>query len=534
VIGLTGGIGSGKSTVSACSPSWARASSTPTRSATGCTGRAATGSAPSSTRSAPSVVAADGTIDRARLGAIVFADADARARLNAIVHPLIGAELAARIAAARDDGYEGRSWSRRRSSSRPGWRAIVDQLWGVSVRRERRSSASSTSRGLSRADVERRLDTQLSDAERRRQADVVIENDGGLEGLRAQVEAAWRSVSGLTLALGVVLARAALAADPCQEGRLHTGVAVSGGPAGVAIASVDDDSPAAGGGLRAATASCRRTRACCTSCDDWARALREARRDRKALLLLVPPRRGGGCRSCWRRRRGTRVVAVAPPTVPTVPPSPPTVPPVPSTVPPLPAHYPPPRAKRPPPPTATTLPPPPTAPSVAAIVKEPAAGAPSAPLDELLRSIAALTPTSRRPPASAPTSSSSCACTGRSSRSRARRGIPGGDHGPPDRRALLRRGRGGVGGRREPPARSRRNPRHFPSSEGSTAPYFANSDAEATIVEFPFLRETVAREPGTGTIEVSGLWRPIQARALLWEKGREQLDRLAEWVRAGR
>ena len=49
-----------------------------------------------------------------------------------------------------------------------------------------------------------------------------------------------------------------------------------------------------------------------------------------------------------------------------------------------------------------------------------------------------------------------------------------------------------------------------------------------------FLRETVAREPGTARIEVSGLWRPIQARALLWEKGREQLDRLAEWVRAGR
>jgi len=79
-----------------------------------------------------------------------------------------------------------------------------------------------------------------------------------------------------------------------------------------------------------------------------------------------------------------------------------------------------------------------------------------------------------------------------------------------------------------------KRPRHYPSSEGATAPYFADSDAEATIVEFPFLRDTVVREPGTAAIEVSGLWRPIQARALLWEKGREQLDRLAEWVRAGR
>jgi len=141
------------------------------------------------------VVAADGTIDRARLGAIVFNDADARARLNAIVHPLIGAELAARIAAARDDGYEGPVVVEAAILIEAGWRAIVDQLWVVSVRRETAIGRVVSSRGLSRADVERRLDTQLSDAERRRQADVVIENDGGLEALRAQVEAAWRSVS---------------------------------------------------------------------------------------------------------------------------------------------------------------------------------------------------------------------------------------------------------------------------------------------------------------------------------------------------
>jgi len=76
-----------------------------------------------------------------------------------------------------------------------GWRALVDQLWVVSVRRETAIERVVASRGLSRADVERRLDTQLSDAERRRHADVVIENDGGVDALRTQVEAAWRSVS---------------------------------------------------------------------------------------------------------------------------------------------------------------------------------------------------------------------------------------------------------------------------------------------------------------------------------------------------
>jgi len=38
------------------------------------------------------------------------------------------------------------------------------------------------------------------------------------------------------------------------------------------------------------------------------------------------------------------------------------------------------------------------------------------------------------------------------------------------------------------------------------------------------------REPGTGAVEISGLWRPVQARAMLWEKGREELGRLARWL----
>jgi dephospho-CoA kinase len=196
VIGLTGGIGSGKSTVSALLAElgarvvdadkighWVyRPGSEGFRAVVAAFG--------------PGVVAADGTIDRARLGAIVFADADARARLNAIVHPLIGAELAARIAAARDDGYDGPVVVEAAILIEAGWRPLVDQLWVVSVARETAVARVVTSRGLSRAEVERRLDAQLPDAERRRHADVVIENDGGLDALRAQVESAWRRAAG--------------------------------------------------------------------------------------------------------------------------------------------------------------------------------------------------------------------------------------------------------------------------------------------------------------------------------------------------
>lgn len=195
VIGLTGGIGSGKSTVTAMLAElgarvvdadkighWVyRAGSEGFRTVVDAFG--------------PEVVAADGTIDRARLGVLVFADPAARARLNAIVHPRIGAELARRIAAAREDGYEGPVVVEAAILIEAGWRPLVERLWVVSVDRETAIARVVGSRSLSRADVERRLDAQLSDEARCREADLVIDNRGDREALRAQVEEAWRAVS---------------------------------------------------------------------------------------------------------------------------------------------------------------------------------------------------------------------------------------------------------------------------------------------------------------------------------------------------
>jgi len=196
VIGLTGGIGSGKSTVSAMLAELGarvvdadkighfvyRPESDGFRAVVDAFG--------------PGVVAPDGTIDRAKLGAIVFGDPAARARLNAIVHPLIGQELAARLAAARDDGYDGPVVVEAAVLIEAGWRPLVDKLWVVSIDREKAIDRVVASRGVSRAEVERRMDAQLPDAARRREADLVIENSDGLDALRTQVEAAWRSVAG--------------------------------------------------------------------------------------------------------------------------------------------------------------------------------------------------------------------------------------------------------------------------------------------------------------------------------------------------
>src|SRR5205809_695441 len=142
----------------------------------------------------PGVVGADGAIDRRALGALVFADPAARARLNALVHPLIAAEVGRRIAAARAEGFDGPLVVEAAVLLEAGWRPLVDRLWVVSTQREHAIARVMAARGLTREEVERRLDAQTSDAERRRHADLVIENDGSPAALRAAVEAAWRTL----------------------------------------------------------------------------------------------------------------------------------------------------------------------------------------------------------------------------------------------------------------------------------------------------------------------------------------------------
>jgi dephospho-CoA kinase len=192
VVGLTGGIGSGKSTVAGILAELGahvidadkighevyRPGSDGFRAVVDAFG--------------PGVVAADGTIDRRALGAIVFGDAAARLRLNALVHPLIGVEIGRRIEAAR-------------AERRPivieaallleaGWRPLIDRVWLVSVPRETAIARVTASRGQTREEVERRIDAQMSDAARRPLADLVIENDGSPATLRARVEAAWHAL----------------------------------------------------------------------------------------------------------------------------------------------------------------------------------------------------------------------------------------------------------------------------------------------------------------------------------------------------
>jgi dephospho-CoA kinase len=140
------------------------------------------------------IVGPDGTIDRRRLGAVVFADPEALARLNAIVHPLIREELGRRVADALAADPDRVVVVEAAILMEAGWH-FFERVWVVVVDPETAIDRVVASRGLSRDDVARRIDAQMSNEARRARADVVIDNGGDFEALRASVEAAWAELA---------------------------------------------------------------------------------------------------------------------------------------------------------------------------------------------------------------------------------------------------------------------------------------------------------------------------------------------------
>jgi dephospho-CoA kinase len=136
----------------------------------------------------PQVVAPDGTLDRTTLGAIVFADAEALVRLEAIVHPAVIALTERRIAATVASVVVVEAVKLIESGM---VRRLCDVLWVVTAPRAVRLERLMRQRGLDRAAAELRIDAQPPEADKVAHADVVIDNGGTLEETVRQVERAW-------------------------------------------------------------------------------------------------------------------------------------------------------------------------------------------------------------------------------------------------------------------------------------------------------------------------------------------------------
>lgn len=193
LVGLTGGIGSGKTTVAQMLGALGAGIIDADAVGHDVYRPGTDGFARVVAAFGPEIVGGDGSIDRRVLGARVFADPAALERLNAIVHPLIREEIRRRVETALAADATRPVVVEAAILLEAGWR-FFERIWVVIVSRETAIARVTASRGFSREEVERRLDAQMSNEERRRFADRVIENDGDLAALRAQVMDAWASL----------------------------------------------------------------------------------------------------------------------------------------------------------------------------------------------------------------------------------------------------------------------------------------------------------------------------------------------------
>ena len=139
----------------------------------------------------PDIVRPDGTINRSRLGRIVFADPGKLALLESIVHPAVYEVVSAEAEQASEQVVviEAIKLLEAGMSS-----ALCDQIWVVTSPIEAQIERLMAERGMSRAEAEARMASQSPQASKINQADVVIDNSGSLEDLAAQVSDAWANL----------------------------------------------------------------------------------------------------------------------------------------------------------------------------------------------------------------------------------------------------------------------------------------------------------------------------------------------------
>lgn len=193
LIGLTGGIGSGKSTVARLFAERGAVVVDADRVAREVVEPGEGALARIVERFGEDVLTPEGSLDRAAMAAIVFADDEARAALEAITHPAIRERIAERVAAVAEleeaDGHERIVVVDHPLLVESGAAAGFGTVVVVEAPEEVRVQRLVDARGMDEADARARIATQADDATRRAAATHVIDNAGPTEELAAQVDA---------------------------------------------------------------------------------------------------------------------------------------------------------------------------------------------------------------------------------------------------------------------------------------------------------------------------------------------------------
>ena len=136
------------------------------------------------------ILSETGEVDRRKLGQIVFADERALRRLNSIVHPRIRQMIVERLddLGAKDLGavvVEAALFIE------AGWTPLADEMWVTSAPEETVIKRLRARTGLDENAIRARIDSQMPQQERLKHADVIVENEGSLDTLRGRVKRLW-------------------------------------------------------------------------------------------------------------------------------------------------------------------------------------------------------------------------------------------------------------------------------------------------------------------------------------------------------
>ena len=187
-LGLTGGIGSGKSTVSDLLAQMGAVvidADAISKAATATGGSAITAL---QAEFGTTLLTADGALDRVQMRDIIYSNADAKARLEAIIHPLVGHAIAEQTRQAEASRARCIVFDIPLLVESQNWRAKLDRVLVIDCSEETQIKRVLARNGFAEQDIRKILQSQAPRAKRRAAADAVVFNDGiSLDNLRQQV-----------------------------------------------------------------------------------------------------------------------------------------------------------------------------------------------------------------------------------------------------------------------------------------------------------------------------------------------------------
>ncbi|WP_406001505.1 dephospho-CoA kinase [Streptomyces sp. NBC_00829] len=191
-VGLTGGIGAGKSEVSRLLASYGAVLIDADKIAREVVEPGTPGLAAVVEAFGPEILTPEGTLDRPKLGSVVFAEADRLATLNAIVHPLVGARSMELEATAGRDAVVVHDVPLLTENNLAG---LYDLVVVVDASPETQLDRLVRLRGMPESEARARMAAQATREQRRKIADLVIDNDGPMEQLEPQVRTVWAELT---------------------------------------------------------------------------------------------------------------------------------------------------------------------------------------------------------------------------------------------------------------------------------------------------------------------------------------------------